>query len=650
MKLPRLSITQKFIGYLILFSFIPLVVVGIVSYTTATDLLREETERHSTEVVNNHLDYLELQQKQIESLIANISGVETIRDNLQSESASADTFTRLSTQEQIGSILNGYINIEGLVSIDIFTIGGTHYSVGETLLTDNVREDVKERIFVEALRSDQQISWIGIEDNTNADSKFPKVVTAATILTEFNDTQQSPLALLIVNFDVNVFYNHLKTAYAGEDGFLLVIDNKGRLIYHPDKTRIGQTVDGAFLDQLSSSQTTLTATFENESMSISYVDSEQSGWIVVSLVPLETFSSKSVFIRNTTLLTLLISFLIVIIVAYIYNRDVVAPIRGLIARFKRLQDEPPNEQEHLEPRGHDEIGELIQWFNLFLDNLMERHRVQQEREQLIEDLRVATQKAEESARLKSEFLAIMSHELRTPLNAIEGFTSIMLGNMGVDLPPKAREMMARVSTNSRRLLELINDILDLSRLEAGRMQLALQPMSPSSMADRWQTQLGGLAEQKQLTFEVYADPQLPRIMYGDEHALSKIVINLLGNAIKFTHQGKVSLALKRLDDSQWIIEVRDTGIGIAPESHELIFEEFRQVDQSSKRTYGGTGLGLAIVKRLVIAMGGSIVLQSELGKGSTFTITLPIRTAFPQGEAASKLEQTISELTYVSVP
>ncbi|MBC8099595.1 MAG: hypothetical protein H7Y11_09135 [Armatimonadetes bacterium] len=259
------------------------------------------------------------------------------------------------------------------------------------------------------------------------------------------------------------------------------------------------------------------------------------------------------------------------------------------------------------------------------DEIAQRQRIQIEREALIKELEIATRLAKENSRLKSEFLSTMSHELRTPLNAIEGFTSIMLSGMGIELSPRAEDMVRRVSSNSTRLLQLINDFLDLSRIEAGRLELIAMPVSPAVLAQQWQREVSVLAENKGLAFTVTVDPALPPTLLADEDALSKVTINLLSNAFKFTHEGQVTLALNRLQD-EWEIIVTDTGIGIPAHAREYIFEEFRQVDSSSKRLYGGTGLGLSLVQKLTRAMGGSVALQTELGKGSTFTVTLPLIT------------------------
>jgi len=271
---------------------------------------------------------------------------------------------------------------------------------------------------------------------------------------------------------------------------------------------------------------------------------------------------------------------------------------------------------------YNELGLVTEAFNAMVVRISE----QTEELKLAHNEAIrATRLAQENNRLKSEFLSTMSHELRTPLNAIEGFTSIMLGNMGVDLGPQARKMVERISANSKRLLSLINDFLDLSRIESGRMELVSEPISPNTFTERVYKQMSALAENKRLTFVTSVDPDLPSTIYGDEEALSKIVINLVGNAIKFTSAGSVEMNVRSCGD-QWSIEVSDTGIGIPPHAREFIFDEFRQVDSTSKREFGGTGLGLAIVQKLTRMMGGQVQLESEVGKGSKFTVLLPVQS------------------------
>lgn len=277
--------------------------------------------------------------------------------------------------------------------------------------------------------------------------------------------------------------------------------------------------------------------------------------------------------------------------------------------------------QRVQSQQRDEIGVLAAAFNNMTQAVQDRTtQLQAARDEALAAQRIA----KENSRLKSEFLATMSHEMRTPMNAIEGFTSIMLNRMGgVEYNAKTERYLAKIQANSQRLLSLINDFLDLSRIESGRMELARMPISPVEMAQKWRENFSVLADNKGLTYEVTVDPNLPATIYGDEEALSKVAVNLIGNAVKFTEKGAIHVKLEKRGTTL-ALEVRDTGIGIPPHAREFIFDEFRQVDQSSKRKHGGTGLGLAIVQKLTRQMGGTIMLHSEVGVGSTFTALVPL--------------------------
>jgi PAS domain S-box-containing protein len=241
-----------------------------------------------------------------------------------------------------------------------------------------------------------------------------------------------------------------------------------------------------------------------------------------------------------------------------------------------------------------------------------------------QELDIARQQAEEANRLKSEFLATISHELRTPLNSVIGYADLMLTIMSDSLTEKQRDYVKRIMNNGERLLTLINDILDLSKIEAGHLELVIQTIVPADLLAMVQADMQPLASQKNLAFEIVLDPALPAAVRGDPKRLQQIITNLLSNAIRFTDHGQVKVHLDRPEETLWRITVNDTGIGIPPHALEFIFDEFRQVDGSYQRQYGGTGLGLAIVRKLVTLMGGTVRVESEVGQGSTFTVQLPL--------------------------
>ncbi|MCK6577794.1 MAG: ATP-binding protein [Anaerolineae bacterium] len=281
------------------------------------------------------------------------------------------------------------------------------------------------------------------------------------------------------------------------------------------------------------------------------------------------------------------------------------------------------------------IGRVV-----LMRNITERKRIERElqaqNDALVRanaELAEAREIAEAATQLKNQFLANMSHELRTPLNAIIGYTEIQLAGMTGALNEEQTRYQERVLANSEQLLGLINDVLDIAKIEAGRMNLIRAPFALRPWFHDLYEKNRVLAESKALDFKLDIAADLPETMTEDAIRLAQVVTNLLSNAIKFTTQGLITLAARRNDAEGWQIAVSDTGIGIPLHAHETIFEEFRQIDGTSSRKYGGTGLGLAIARRIVQIMGGTITVRSELGVGSTFTVALPIAKLAESPEA-----------------
>ncbi len=299
----------------------------------------------------------------------------------------------------------------------------------------------------------------------------------------------------------------------------------------------------------------------------------------------------------------------------------------------------------IETTGRDEIGTLARDLNAMRESIKQLFgELRESNEKLEEYGRTLEQKveertaelehatgeaeqaraaAEEANKAKSQFLANMSHELRTPLNAILGYTELILDNMYGEVPEKSREVMERVEYNGRHLLGLINDVLDLSKIEAGALTLSLADYSMKEVVNTVITAVEALAAEKNLALKAMLPPDLP-LGKGDEQRLAQVLLNLVGNAIKFTDEGEVSLQV-RASNSEFLVSVTDTGPGISESDQRKIMDEFQQADASSTREKGGTGLGLAIAKRMVEMHGGRLWVESRLGRGSTFSFTLPVR-------------------------
>ena len=230
---------------------------------------------------------------------------------------------------------------------------------------------------------------------------------------------------------------------------------------------------------------------------------------------------------------------------------------------------------------------------------------------------------EAASKHKSQFLANMSHELRTPLNAILGYAELILDNIYGDTPDKMREVLDRIQRNGRHLLGLINDVLDLSKIEAGQLTLSLADYSLKEVVQSVYSAVEALAKEKQIALKVEVPPHLPAAR-GDERKLTQVLLNLVGNAIKFTDAGEVAIKASAANGS-FTVAVRDTGPGIAEAEQAKIFEEFQQANSSITKKKGGTGLGLAIAKRIVELHGGRLWVESSPGHGSTFSFTVPTK-------------------------
>lgn len=253
------------------------------------------------------------------------------------------------------------------------------------------------------------------------------------------------------------------------------------------------------------------------------------------------------------------------------------------------------------------------------------------------ELAIQKEKAEESTKLKSQFLASMSHELRTPMNSILGLTELILDKAQLD--DKNRERLEVVLKSGKRLMNLINDILDLSKIEAGKMEIREEEILLEELIEDVAATIQPLVNEKGLRFTINRKCDTRLIITTDKGRVSQVLINLLGNAVKFTDKGNIELSVASTDDNYLVFSVSDTGIGIPEEAQKIIFEEFRQVDGSTARRYSGTGLGLAISKKIIDLLGGKIWVKSIVGKGSIFSFTIPINYRNESWKKEQEIEQ-----------
>ncbi|MBY0528048.1 MAG: DUF3365 domain-containing protein [Gemmataceae bacterium] len=330
--------------------------------------------------------------------------------------------------------------------------------------------------------------------------------------------------------------------------------------------------------------------------------------------------NRAVLISTALVTALLIMTGSWLIVRYV----VVKPVKHLKAVSDAISAGELNVRSEIQTG--DEFEDLSHAFNRMLRNLVSMQdrlrKVNADLDRKVDELARANMALYESNRLKSDFLATMSHELRTPMNSILGFSEVLLSSG--QLNEKQQRWVQNIQSSGERLLNLINDILDLAKIEAGKMEVRPEDLRIADVCEGQLNMFRPLAQKKNIDMRSQVDVSLP-MLKQDPVKLQQILSNLLSNAIKFTPEGGRVLLKAETEPRHVVLTVTDTGVGIAPEDQELVFERFRQAGNPLTREHAGTGLGLSIVRELSKLLGGEVTLRSELGRGSTFTVRLPLQ-------------------------
>lgn len=329
---------------------------------------------------------------------------------------------------------------------------------------------------------------------------------------------------------------------------------------------------------------------------------------------------------RATVLQIVLAFVIIIAIAILIRimfTQVTYPIRDYILKLKDFSFD--DEEFRLVPKGTVELNILAEKFN---DLYKSFHRELVKRKKAEETMKAARDEADNANRAKSEFLANMSHEIRTPINSIIGYQYLLKNSY---LSPKQKEYVENIGLAAKNLLAIINEILDFSKIEAGRMLLEEVDFNIDDVLNELKIIVGMEAKRKGIDLRIKVDEDVPRFLKGDITRLKQVIMNLVSNGIKFTHEGYIFIGVELIEKDEEHSYIRfsvtDTGIGISEEQKKLLFQAFTQGDASTSRKYGGTGLGLAICKRIVELMKGEINVESEVGKGSTFSFSVRFKMA-----------------------
>ena len=744
----RFNITAKLLGYLLVAAIVPMLVFSVSAFYIARGIVISQAGDYNQRVLSDTAAYLRLYQSQIEDLASNIAGNEAIAGALHGADINqASSFETLNAKAQIGYILNGFVRVKGLVSLDLFTLKGQHFHVGETLDVSSVTPAIVEQLLGESSAASASVHWRGIENNINGNSTQKKVITVTRAIRYFSPQAgtTSTVGLLVINLNDQIMRDYVSGEDARHGLRLMLIDRLGRLMHHPDRQLLGQPVVDGLLTMIRDSRVRHQISLDGEEVILTTQALPEIDAYLVLSTPLALHTAPVNRLAVAALLLLLLGFSGIALLVRHYLRTVVAPLREVSGRFLQLRDEPDALTQPLRvPDGNDEIAALIQGFNAYINSrevqraaaaelqrmehsmlesaqtlrtaidavdeafvifdaadrlvfcnekyrdlyspfigpielgtgfkeIFERARAQDlwvvngpvvdvesrlaahlggttdiEKKLIdgrwlriierktptnhvvgfhidITHLKRAQESAESANHAKSRFLATMSHEIRTPMNGILGMAQLLLM---ADISDADRQDYLRAILGSgQTLLTLLNDILDLSKVEAGKVELERMVFTPVSLLGEVRYLFADQVQRKLLTLQVDWQGSAQRYV-GDVVRIRQMLSNLLSNAIKFTECGEVAISGRELsrdaDSAMLEFSVHDTGIGVPLDKQSLLFQPFSQADSSTTRKYGGTGLGLSIVRRLAELMGGEVGVSSEVGRGARFWFSIRV--------------------------
>ena len=468
---------------------------------------------------------------------------------------------------------------------------------------------------------------------SQGDASVAAVVIAVPIL----DARRSLVGFLAATVNLSEVQRLSTYSRIGLNGQAVVVDRRGRVIAHPrDDWRVAaKDLSSSDIFQQSLGQETGVSWYTDPDGSTpraaGFATVPVVGWKVWVSQPVAELRSELTPLILSTIEWLLVAIVLALVLGFLAAAWITRPVDELTQAATRIaQGDFVTPLKVRERFAAKELRALAHTFNQMALQLSGAYQTLEEKvSQRTSELQAANQELARANKLKSEFLANVSHELRTPLSAIIGFSQILLDGIDGPVNEEQQQDISQVNKSGQSLLALINQILDLSKIEAGKMELSLERVDLPALISSVLDSISPLAQAKGLQIDTRFAPGLPALE-ADAGRLKQIVINLLSNAVKFTERGHIEI-LAQPSGRMVRIAVKDTGIGISAESQKVIFEEFVQGDGSSTRRHGGTGLGLSIVRRLVEMHGGAITVLSEPGLGSTFTFTVP---AWASGQAA----------------
>ena len=594
------SIILRFVSIFIFFGILPLLVLMIWAIYGSNKSMMNHLKENVFELIKQKAEYTSLQLSTVENLINNISNVEDVILSLKEENDTLTIYEKLKIQANIGYTLAGFINLEGIESIDIFSRSLNRYHFGKSLIkNDETPFTDFSKILEENEASNSDIHWHGVKRNFDYPEKYSLI--ASKRLTYFDQATMSEnyIGLIVVHYSIDNIAKNFSGDFSQKFSSF-VVDTNGNIISAPNKELIGsdfKAINDISKDRLHNFDRIY---FDGNKALLLKYNLEDYGLKFFTFISNKYLWYTQFDSLKITLIGLLTIIVFSLIIFYLFAKLVLFPVKELTEAFVDITKNRYDLDSEIQITTIDEIGELQMWFNAFVKNLKEKNKYASE-------LKAQKEVAEIANRAKDNFLASISHELRTPLNGVISVSELL---HDTKLTPEQQEYVEVIQQSSDILYSLINQVLDFSKISSNKLLLSSDSFDLIQLFDKMANLYSVQARIKGLDF-IYDKLSYKKLLvYTDEMALQKILINLLGNSLKYTLSDKIVFSIKELEkDSSSIklkISIADTGLGIPEAKKKSIFEAFEQVDGSLSKKIAGTGLGLSIAQQL------SYLLQSEI--------------------------------------
>jgi signal transduction histidine kinase len=613
----------------VLVSVVPLLLLGGLSIVVSRTVLESAGQRQVSIILGEERRFVTTVMEEVESLVANLSGLDVLQQVLDRPRGTTGDFDRLATQAKIGYILSGYIDLKGLVSIDVFAPGGEVFHVGDTLELNQPRLDLVARLREQAGHSASVVYWSGVEDNINTASAFRKVITAVKRLRSHGGSDQE--SLLVVSFDPGVLNQQ---NLSGSEDFSIIVDGQNRTVIHPDEAQWGLPVPPEILGPVRAHQNPFPFSTAQGSFLVHSLPLDKGSWLLLHFSSQGSLQAGTLALVLGTFLILGILLVIVVLVVRRISVRIVQPIGAITQGFQALQAEVPAVPGHLAAASRDEIGTLVLFYNEFLDAYVEKKKTEAElelRQQELRDLnrtleqRIETEVAAsrdkdgmliQQSRQASmgEMIGNIAHQWRQPLNTLAllvqelefEFEDRTLDSAGV------RDFAAQMLGVIDRMSTTIDDFRDFFKPNKEKVTFSVEAtvLTTLSFVE---------AAFKSHSIEIRVEKENPGVLLGYPNEFSQVLLNILNNAKdvlvdRNPEQKVVRIRIGTLEGHQ-VVAVADSGGGIAPAVLPKIFDPYFTTKGPGK----GTGIGLFMSRTIIERnMGGRLsVRNTTFGPGLT---------------------------------